>query len=424
MSRLRTISRLAGASSAAILGVASFAMPAVAAPAPTATIVTMASQAGDYIGGGQQTAFVPSSSTVTASADPKHTQLTFVVSGAGGHTYTFTFAAPTGQALAPGLYTNAMRTPFRAATHPGIDIYGDGRGCNTDSGSFRVRDIAWGANGTLQRVSLTYEQHCEGGIPALFGEVRYKEPATGPVILAPSHLDFPAAYPHAATLATVTVVNRAAAPTKIVGAVISGTNKYDFAIAGSSCTQATLPIGGACAVYVRFQPTVAGSRSATVRFTTAAGAHPTVALTGTGIAGTTGFSYTSDPGDYIGAGQSGSFTPLNSQIAVTGTSSHVSARVDVPGAGPWMIDLTAPSGGLLLPGTYTGATRYPFNGTGAGLAIYSPGRGCNTLTGDFTINSAAYDPITGALQNIDVTMNQHCEGGTPALHARLQYLVR
>ena len=243
MSRLRTLCCVISASSAVTLGLASFAMPAIAAPAPTATIVTMASQAGDDIGGGQQTAFVPGSSTVTAAPDPKHTQLSFNVSGAGGHNYTFTFAAPTGQALAPGLYTDAMRTPFRAATHPGIDIYGDGRGCNTDSGTFRVRDIAWGVNGTLKRLSLTYEQHCEGAIPALFGEVRYKEPATGPVVLAPSHLDFPAAYPHAATVATVAVVNRAATPTKIASAVISGSNPQDFAIAGSSCTQATLPVG-------------------------------------------------------------------------------------------------------------------------------------------------------------------------------------
>src|SRR5215467_1632715 len=40
--------------------------------------------------------------------------------------------------LVPGTYNNAQRYPFEAAGHPGFDIGGDGRGCNTEFGSFTV----------------------------------------------------------------------------------------------------------------------------------------------------------------------------------------------------------------------------------------------------------------------------------------------
>jgi hypothetical protein len=47
------------------------------------------------------------------------------------------------------------------------------------------------------------------------------------------------------------------------------------------------------------------------------------------------------------------------------------------------------------------------------------GRGCNTLTGWFAIDS--YTLTAGALTGIDLRFEQHCEGGTPALHGQLHW---
>ena len=47
-----------------------------------------------------------------------------------------------------------------------MSVTGDHRGCNESTGSFTIHEIA------ADRLWMSYEQHCEGGDPALFGEIR------------------------------------------------------------------------------------------------------------------------------------------------------------------------------------------------------------------------------------------------------------
>src|SRR5690242_3872758 len=49
--------------------------------------------------------------------------------------FNLDFAAPHGQRLEAGTYLSAARYPFQAANQPGLEVWGDGRGCNTDTGS-------------------------------------------------------------------------------------------------------------------------------------------------------------------------------------------------------------------------------------------------------------------------------------------------
>jgi hypothetical protein len=52
------------------------------------------------------------------------------------------------------------------------------------------------------------------------------------------------------------------------------------------------------------------------------------------------------------------------------------------------------------------------------------GRGCNTVTGQFTVNDIQYvetSPGNFALLVFDATFEQHCEGVTPALFGRIQF---
>jgi hypothetical protein len=64
-----------------------------------------------------------------------------------------------GAPLTTQVYENAERAPFASPNHPGIDIGGDGRGCNTISGRFEIHDIAWSS--VLSRFTATFEQFCE-----------------------------------------------------------------------------------------------------------------------------------------------------------------------------------------------------------------------------------------------------------------------
>jgi hypothetical protein len=76
--------------------------------------------------------------------------------------------------LAVMTYTDAERAPFADPGHPGIDIGGDGRGCNMDSGQFSVLAISTQGN-TLKTFTATFEQHCEDGTSALRGCVHFQQ---------------------------------------------------------------------------------------------------------------------------------------------------------------------------------------------------------------------------------------------------------
>ncbi|MBR7831716.1 PKD domain-containing protein [Actinospica durhamensis] len=136
---------------------------------------------------------------------------------------------------------------------------------------------------------------------------------------------------------------------------------------------------------------------------------------GTTSANADEFSFNSAPGDYIGVGSSVDFTGAN--LVVGGTQGTATV-----GAGTWTLDLSAPAGGLLVPGTYTGATGYPFNsGTAPGISLYGDGRGCDQYYGTFTIYQIASD-ATGALSQLNATFTQTCEKTTaPPLVGFIRY---
>ena len=77
-------------------------------------------------------------------------------------------------ALVPGAYEDATRWPFQAAGAPGLDVHGEGRGCQVLSGRFVVLEATYDGSGKVQSFAADFEQHCENAVPALFGSVRYQ----------------------------------------------------------------------------------------------------------------------------------------------------------------------------------------------------------------------------------------------------------
>jgi hypothetical protein len=72
-------------------------------------------------------------------------------------------------------YLDAERAPFATYLKPGLNVTGDGRGCNTLSGQFTIHEITWGTS-SIKHLAATFEQHCEQGTPALRGCVVYDAP--------------------------------------------------------------------------------------------------------------------------------------------------------------------------------------------------------------------------------------------------------
>jgi hypothetical protein len=118
----------------------------------------------------------------------------------------------------------------------------------------------------------------------------------------------------------------------------------------------------------------------------------------------TSYSYSTSKGDALNVSSS--------------TGSTVSISVNAYNGDWWTLDFDAPGTQVLAPGTYTSAHRYPFNGNGPGLDLSGEGRGCNTLTGSFTIINAVFGP-RGYVQTFDATFEQHCEGGNPAARGEI-----
>jgi hypothetical protein len=124
--------------------------------------------------------------------------------------------------------------------------------------------------------------------------------------------------------------------------------------------------------------------------------------------------FSGDPGDYISGGQT-----YNYQEYVTGAASSDNNSVSVNAILPnydhwWYLNMAAPAGQKLVPGSYVGAVRYPFQEGGPGFDLSGDGRGCNTSQSTFTVTQAVYGAY-GYLQDFEATYEQHCEGMEPAL---------
>jgi len=154
------------------------------------SFLALNSQPGDYIGGGARSLYASGDLTVWASLasggsyfDGRYIQ------GGYAHTWGVEISSPIGQALGVGSYAGAAR--FQTTSIPGLQVSGDGRGCNTVSGRFDVSALSFSPSGILLLFDATFEQHCEGRAPALFGRVRYEDQTTPGVTLPSGSVDVP-----------------------------------------------------------------------------------------------------------------------------------------------------------------------------------------------------------------------------------------
>ena len=142
------------------------------------------------------------------------------------------------------------------------------------------------------------------------------------------------------------------------------------------------------------------------------------------LAQTTSYSYTSQPGDYIGGGTSNTYTPSNATITVQGSAASLTMNV-MTSTEFWYIDLAAPRGEKLHPNRYYNAERASFRtGRSPGLDVGGDGRGCNEVWGSFNINQIQTD-ASGNVTVLDATFVQRCDSSTaPVLQGTLKYVAR
>jgi hypothetical protein len=310
--------------------------PAADATPASGNYVYLSSESGDYIGQGQTYTYTQANSTLTFTATAG--LLSVGVSGSTWWNGNFK-AMDSLQQLQPGYYGNLQRYPFHNTIFGGLDWSGSGRGCNTLQGWFVIDNVVY-ANGALSAIDLRFEQHCEGGAPALRGKVHWAAGDTtappGPVTPPPAGLWEP-----------------------VAGATPASGNY----------------------IYLN-----------------------------------------SEPGDYIGQGQTYVYTPSNATVSVTGNGSLL--NVNTSDSSTWWSGSFQAMNTIqqLQPGYYGNLQRFPFhNPTTGGLDWSGTGRGCNTLQGWFVIDNISY--VNGNLSAVDLRFEQHCEGFTPALRGKIHWVL-
>jgi len=118
------------------------------------------------------------------------------------------------------------------------------------------------------------------------------------------------------------------------------------------------------------------------------------------------FTFSSSPSAWIGGGNTLTFT--NVSASRTFNLGAYTDSVHLSSSGYELI-IVGPNLTLARVGYYPGATRWPFNGAGAGLDFTAPGRGDNTLTGWFNVLQADYQ-TNGQVASFAVDFVQYDEG--------------
>jgi hypothetical protein len=365
---------------------------------------------GDYIGQGTTQTYSAPAATITSSGATGYVTVSVTE---GGHWWYLDFAAPQNTPLARGSYPNAARYPFNSPLAGGLSISGDGRGCNTLKGWFQVLEYELDINNNVVKLAIDFEQNCEVTMPPLYGSVRVNsnKPLSVPELQAVAGADFGVYSGQSATLDGSQSFSRRRPGsltyqwTQLNGppVVLSNPNvvKPTFMAPDVPLTGGTLQF--------RLDVTEGGARKSLDNV---------VVLVQSANAPRTQVSFHGDPGDYITGGQSYEYDTTNAVINFSRNSAS-GVSLNVSGSTWWYLDTAPPNGAPFTTGTYLNAQRYPFQAASVpGLSLSGDGRGCNTLTGQFTVYQAQFDS-SGNPEVLDVSFEQHCEGLPPAAYGQV-----
>jgi hypothetical protein len=377
-------------------------------------VVTMFSAPGDFIGGGISREFDATNASISGTA--ASTGLSLSVNGGTVDTsWTFLVDPPRGAAFRPGYYSGVQQAEFRSGKHPGLDISGNGHGCNADTGSFDVRDLAT-SGPKIIRLDLLYTQYCDAGPGALFGEIRIGEPEPGSLLVSSSSITWPPTGAGGRTTVPVYVRNRGSKPVPVGKAALTGYAAGDFRLAADACSGKTLGPGSSCALSVGFASSTPGPRTASLQIRLGT-ALDKVQLDAPVPVGATSLTMTSQHGDFVGQGKSWNYTASNAGFYFVASPAGLTAYVWVDGGWLWNAELTSASGHRLAVGNYPAVS---ITGPGNVLDVAGDSRGCNTVTGSFQIKQVTFSGQS--LEHLDATFSQHCEGASPALNGEIKYV--
>jgi uncharacterized repeat protein (TIGR01451 family) len=191
---------------------------------------------------------------------------------------------------------------------------------------------------------------------------------------------------------------------------------------GASMTVPSMPKGGVLTFTyaARVPPGASGSVGASIAVATAGDPQPSDNSASVSAETTAPNSIVlqSEFGDYIGAGNSHTYTLANAVVTFDPQGAALSMRVE--GDQQWFGHFQLPAGATRFAvGTYAGLTRWPLGGATGSMDWWGEGRGCNSLTASMTVTDARY--VGDTLVALDLAFEQHCEGMAAALRGQIHW---
>ncbi|HEY7885940.1 MAG TPA: hypothetical protein VIC08_13435, partial [Cellvibrionaceae bacterium] len=129
--------------------------------------VYLESDTGDYVGEGENYLYTPIDSTLSVSSSGRILDV-FINSDKkwGGNFQTMISL----DRIQTGFYGDLQDyNPAKGSLGWG----GEGHSCNTRTGWFVVDSVTYDSN-MLTAIDLRFAQHCEGGVPALYGKIHWR----------------------------------------------------------------------------------------------------------------------------------------------------------------------------------------------------------------------------------------------------------
>jgi hypothetical protein len=159
---------------------------------------------------------------------------------------------------------------------------------DTCSNTVLANNFSCGANAVFHPISAGGALSASLDIPINVSpteSISVSGTATEFISLVPSPKDYGSTQVGTPTAATqFTVENAGPGTSGTLAVALTGANASEFGITGGTCDGVTLPDDGTCTVSVRFAPTSAGAKSATLAVTGTPGGTQSSALTGTATA--------------------------------------------------------------------------------------------------------------------------------------------
>lgn len=170
--------------------VAPVAPPPPAAPvvaAPTATEITLNSEAGDSIGQGRSYAYTKANAEIQVTLQAGRISVVMT----GDEDWRGDFQLPVNLTPAVGRFDNVDRFPQADPMRPSMRWFGGGRGCAASTGWFSIDHLTPTASAAVTALVLRFERRCDGQAGVLRGEVRWlaNDATRPPAILQPAPAD-------------------------------------------------------------------------------------------------------------------------------------------------------------------------------------------------------------------------------------------